>query len=438
MIKLKSLQAILCLFILLVIGCNQVPEPPSWEKIGCKTNSSKIATNKPVTTNELMVYLDTSMSMQGYVALEHRTIFRQTLQILDEVSSILEPRVKTSVCYVSSGVSAAYDSTQLLSASVNRELYVGTETNLNAAIESFATNKARFQVLLTDGVQSLRNSSADTTRERTINKRMRDLIENGWGACVIGIRSQFNGRIFSEVRPNVRQVYRSGEDVESYRPFYLYIFSPDAVALDQLVEKFIKKLLEAGIKKELINELALTSNYVKSEALAEVNIKGGHRANNNKMCYTLRIDPKVGTDQKTIEIKNIPWSSHALNVANTKDLSEMLIWEIISTYPSEPVSGARYPKVTLPKRESNSISLNLEWSSMSGRVEWSGYKLIGRLNLEKSVPLWVKDWSTDNDAEVENANKTLFIKNTLSDLWNNSTLKAEPIVEIYLRIGSKE
>jgi len=63
------------------------------------------------------------------------------------------------------------------------------------------------------------------------------------------------------------------------------------------------------------------------------------------------------------------------------------------------------------------------------------YRLVGRLNAEKVVPVWVKHWSIQTDIKHEDAMKTLNLETSLTGLANNSLLKEQIVAEFCIRVG---
>ena len=142
--------------------------------------NQKIATSEPIpTTDNLVVYLDTSASMAGYVspngktafaATPDGTIFSKTLLELRNVITSLSPQPQVVVRKVDAEVSApSFSDLDLSKASLDRSFYNGRETNLAGAIKSFAEtldknaddkSPPRFHILVTDGVQSADKNNA--------------------------------------------------------------------------------------------------------------------------------------------------------------------------------------------------------------------------------------------------------------------------------------
>ena len=243
---------------LCLLSCSR-GTPPPWNKIITNSSSSP-EPSPPPTAEELVVYLDSSSSMAGYILPRSQTnsVFSRTLQELRNFSTILKPPVSVSVRRVDASVGEALNDTYLTEASINRAAFNGGETNLAGAIETFNGRQAntqtlqkvsesssdtpppaRFHVLVTDGVQSTRqrrDASCTTGSDQfCVRKKILELLDKNWGAYIIGIRSEFDGKIHSEINHSSFAYKTQEKNSSTYRPFYLYIFSPDPVALDGLV-----------------------------------------------------------------------------------------------------------------------------------------------------------------------------------------------------------
>src|SRR6478672_3418041 len=160
-------------------GCTQ--HPPDWKEIVKNPESNSISPPPSVaTTNELVVYLDTSASMAGYITKDGQSIFGKTLRELRYATGTFgNSDAKVLVRRIASDVGPALTDMELTSASQDQNIYRGGETNLAGAIATFKLPAApakppeqsantqvslsdepkvqpipRFHVLVTDGVQS--------------------------------------------------------------------------------------------------------------------------------------------------------------------------------------------------------------------------------------------------------------------------------------------
>lgn len=483
--------AVCCLLLTLLSSCGGSSDPPAWPKVISNRQTPPVPPASE-TTNHLVVYLDTSSSMAGYISPngtavfsaspDGQTIFSHTLQELRNVVTSLNPSVDVVFRRVDASVGPpAFSDLELNQASINRGTYTGKETNLAGAISMFAEplqqnpkkNKdkdedndeekpeppARFHILLTDGVQSTNTQRTDVSCTAgsdyvCIKKKLSALIDKGWGGVVLGIKSEFGGKVYSEVNKGLAIAYESKKrDMKTFRPFYLYIFSPDHAALDKLVALIKERLRLLVGNEEGIREYALTEQYTDGFAKSEITIPKESRdfleksraREEDPVRFTLRIDldtEKSGAKPFLISIKPA-WSKHALDSGTEAELAGLLRWELIPVYPPEAqvnAQGVRYPEIKIVKQEVDAsgnilLSASAQWPPGAGVPEWRAYRLEGRLNFGKQVPPWVQQWSTNLDTTMEVANRTLNLESALSGLWSNSILEQQVVADVYLRVG---
>ena len=60
-----------------------------------------------------------------------------------------------------------------------------------------------------------------------VRQKISELLQDKWGGCILGIRADFHGKVYSEVNRTAIPYETHTNDPASFRPFYLYIFSPD-------------------------------------------------------------------------------------------------------------------------------------------------------------------------------------------------------------------
>lgn len=458
---------------------------PNWDQALKNEHATATASLTPTSvkaTNDLVVYLDTSGSMAGYLSRDGQTIFGKTLRELRYVTGTFSggSDVKVLVRHVGSDVGPTLPDIDLTTASQDPSVFRAGETNLAGAISSFkispqtqqqaklaergdgsngqteaqdASPPARFHVLVTDGVQSTKKGSnvQDCTAgsdQFCVRQKIGELLRQGWGGCVLGIRADFHGKVYSEVNGTAIQYETRSNDPSSFRPFYLYIFSPDPAALDSLIKSLKERLRPFVPEAESIKELNLSFPYTNGVASFELSVaKGSNEAihiNKDKggppeqFNMTVDVNTEIsGPKPITIQVK-IPWSPHALDTGTTDELAKLLTWNLVPIYPANDMKGQRFPEVKIRATEgTGEITLQAMVAFPHGTETPSCrvYKLEGRLNLNQATPQWIRSWSTDLDTTREVGNRTFNLETALLGLWNNSVVKDQVIAKSYLRAG---
>ncbi len=374
----------------------------------------------------------------------------------------------------------------LTTASQDPSVYRAGETNLAGAIGSFKVGyenpsnvqrkpsaqsdgpkldtpepspPARFQILVTDGVQSTKkgNSIQDCTAgsdQFCVRQKIGELLKAGWAGCILGVRADFHGKVYSEVSGAGIPYETKSNDPSSFRPFYFYIFSPDPTALDSLVRSLKDRLRPLLTNcAECLRELNLSFPYTDGFADFDVLIPKESRDAVQKTKnpggppsrFTIHVDvntERSGPKPLTIQIR-VPWSKHAIDAGNEQELMQLLSWEVVPFYPAgQTKERLRFPEIKIigTHLDTGQLVLDATTSFPPGteKPSWKVYSLEGRVNLNQGTPSWIRAWSTDLDTKRDVANRTFNLETALLGLWNNSTAKDQVVAKAYLRIGPSD
>ncbi len=486
-----------CLALLLYCACSSVPDPPSWETVLASQPTPPPAPTAPATANSVVVYLDTSVSLAGYVSADRQgqTVYSRTLQELRNLVSIATPPLDVAVRRVDAGVGTPNPDSFLTQASFDKAVYTGGETNIAGAIGVFnraggantvkpevqkagigqlaageplsaEPPPARFHVLVTDGVQSQRQGKGDCAAgsdQVCVRKRILALLDAGWGGYVIGLRSEFQGKVFSETGGRPVDFTSNKRDAQTFRPFYIYLFSPDRAALDQLVTTLAEQLRPLVPDESAMRTLALSSPYASGAASAALTIPDTPEAgenpadllelespeHENPRGFVLSVDPNTERSAQrvpfTIET-SIPWSANVRAGGVPLELAELIDWQLAvdekyeATLKEQEGNDLRFPELKLAGKEVKpdgkvALSLNAKFPLGTGDPHWRVYRLEGKLNLQQQTPQWIRDWSTNLDTTRDAANKTLYLESALLGLWRNPELEKQIVARIYVVAG---
>ncbi|HEX6096680.1 MAG TPA: hypothetical protein VF432_10180 [Thermoanaerobaculia bacterium] len=420
------------------------------------------------TTDELVIYLDASKSIQGYVQHDGRTIYGKTLRELRNFSSLLSRPLRVSVRRVDGEVGDKVPNVELNRASMSRAIYTGAETNLAGAFAQFGPAVAAagsipvktpvplLQVVVTDGVQSIgaeasQENCAAGTDQVCVRAQMLRWINSGWSAVILGVRSEFNGVIYSEInrlspgQPYAVPYSTSTSDRQSYRPFYLYAFSPDQSALTGFVAT-LKRRLRLTDEHVVMRELPINVDYTsgrmmahvtsRSDATQLISVEGGKKVPTDRL--TVRVDARAQPTADAVLLRvSIPWSPDAADMGTKEELARNLTWDVV---PLLRNGRGRRPEITIGETTVNkdgtiNVPLTPHWPSGTGELSWNVLAIRAKLNFDEDAPQWVRDWSTDLDTSASYGNRTLFLESAVLGLWRSSKLQSRIVSEIYVRVG---
>jgi hypothetical protein len=467
---------------LALAACTQ--RPPEWKDIVKNTEPAVATASSVPTTNELVVYLDTSASMAGYVTKDGQSIFGKTLRELRYATGTFgNSDAKVLVRRIASDVGPALADMELTSASTDQNVYRGGETNLAGAINTFKSPTTpakpseqsantqvslsnppnpepipKFHVLVTDGVQSTKQGSASHecaagSDQFCVRQKIGELLSAGWGGCVLGLRADFHGKVYSEVNHAAIPYETRTSDPKTFRPFYLYVFSPDPSALDALVNSLKDRLRPLLPKSEPIRELNLSFPYatgatefdvaVPKDSKSYIDRSKDHSSPPSKLTLHVDVDTEKSGAKPFSIVAKLPWSNHALDTANETELTQFLSWSVDRVYPAEgKTNGQRFPEIKILQTHVDApgqitIDATAGYPAGTAQPAWCAYHLLAKLNLNQSSPAWIKDWSIDLDTTREVGNRTFNLETALLGLWNASDTKDRTVAEAYIRIGPK-
>lgn len=238
--------------------------------------------------DELVLYIDLSNSMQGYVR-PAGSEFSQVLNRLDTFAANLQPRHGISFRTVGASVAEASADIDLLGRlSHSPELFDQTQSVIADAIRSFdnafrlerneTTGVPRCHVLITDGVQYVAPGAATACRDgndaQCVNEEIRSLIAKGWGVHVFAVRSRFNGKVWQHSRsvPGNKvpsATYHAGAgDLDDYRPFLVMLFTTEASYVGHVADSLRADLGKIGFPAGIVKEIPLTVRLIEATHIA--------------------------------------------------------------------------------------------------------------------------------------------------------------------------
>ena len=482
-----SLQAFIFLTVIACSSCGK--KAPEWkqalkyEPVAGNEEESQLQLS---TTDELVIYLDTSASMAGYVTANGQSIFGKTLRELRYATGTFgTSNAKVLVRRIAADVGPALSDMELTTASQDQSVYRGGETNLAGAISKFALPSQadaessndriavsashssnsenapipRFHILVTDGVQSTRQRSATNdcnagSDQFCVRQKIGELLKQNWGGCVLGIRADFRGKVYSEVSKASISYETRSENPTTFRPFYLYIFSPDRQALDSLVTSLKERLRPLVSNSQPIRELNISFHYLNGATDFDVFVDKDSKsfiARNkdrggppSRLTIEVDVDTEKSGPKPFSVVAKLPWSAHALDTASEAELAQLLNWSVEPIYPPEnETAGKRFPEIKILRAHVDSpgqvtVDVTAQFPRGSEDPCWRVYVLKATLNLtQTTTPSWIREWSVDLDTTRDAGNRTFNLETALLGLWNTSKMKDQVVAKAHIRIGPK-
>lgn len=166
------------------------------------------------------IYLDGTTSMYGYVNYDGGTIYDDAVKELDR--TLTKTWKNDTIRYVKFGDTFQEMNRDTFMQMEQVGFYDQKDTSLQKVVDQMDPNK--LNIIVTDLFQT--NQDLDSLIRSIKNKGMGD----GKAIAVIGMKSQFNGKIF-DVGKNMSSLnYQTTGEEDSYRPFYVLVMGNESDA----------------------------------------------------------------------------------------------------------------------------------------------------------------------------------------------------------------
>jgi hypothetical protein len=184
------------------------------------------------------VFLDSTLSMQGFVSAGTNSNFQQTVPILE--SAVISGWAGGETHFFKFGNQIEALTNRSYLDAVKPEFYLDSDYNLLTLIENVIDSAKldHLTVIVTDLFQN--NSDVNQLSD----KIKRKYIAAGLGVGVFGIKSEFKGEVYDVGPKNYSFPYVSGGDPKKFRPFYLLVLGSHSD-----VAKYFEALTYAGLNK---------------------------------------------------------------------------------------------------------------------------------------------------------------------------------------------
>lgn len=242
------------------------------------------------------IYLDGTTSMSGYVNYSGGTIYDDAVKELDR--TLTKNWKNDSIRYIKFGDTFQEMNRDTFMQMEQVGFYDQKDTSLQKVVDQMDPNK--LNILVTDLFQT--NQDLDSLIRSIKNKGMGE----GKAIAVVGMKSQFNGKIF-DVGKNMSSLdYQTTGEEDSYRPFYVLVMGNenDTRVFVKSYQNSLPKNANAatmflssnlGIDTKLEEDKASNKKEKGKENAAKMAVLPNLTSSNEVMQYRLKTEDALST-----------------------------------------------------------------------------------------------------------------------------------------------
>ncbi len=301
MMKRITMLIMLLLISMAVYGCGGGTSGNSRE-----VEKPQVTAQQKSDNIDAAVYLDGTFSMGGYVNYPSTTVYSDGLKNIERTLTGTWKQEK--IQYIKFGDSLQTLSREQFLQANSVAFYQEKDTSLQIVVDSMDKNK--LNILVTDLFQT--NNDIDSLILSLKKACFADSIK---AMALIGVKSQFNGKIYDVGKSSASFMYASKDDKATYRPFYLLVIGneADVRAFTQNYAKSINddKLLKAALfSKHMGTDVVLTpgkpiKNGKKENMASMAQISSLLGSNSDILQYRLKLDEKQSGFYSTLTASNV-------------------------------------------------------------------------------------------------------------------------------------
>ena len=264
--KLIFFLLFLCFFI--VSGCGsgakRAVDPPEIKK---QTKAESV---------DIDVYIDGTVSMGGFVNFPDSTVYVNSLKAIEQAAA--SAWKKENINYVKFGDKFTALNRASFNDVVSPAFYNESSTRLDQTFEQADVNK--LNVIITDLFQT----------DQDVNSIMlllkRKFLVNDKAIAIIGIKSQFDGTVYDVGKTKASFEYKSGDNKESYRPFY-FVITGNIDEVNCLITA-----LNKTFPKDIEHKTVIFEKNLGEEAVISVDTKNKLKGTDNPLPRITNLLPK--------------------------------------------------------------------------------------------------------------------------------------------------
>jgi hypothetical protein len=387
----------------LLNGCDKAPEKKPLPEVELK---------------DISVYVDTSVSMRGYFrnrpqdgTLFQRFIWNGLSLSLREVLTNEKIYLTTFGSEIDKPLDLGPSETFLKkfrfeSKEDIKSFFSDKDTKLVELFDNKALTEDRLFVIMTDGLPSAPDGSGPDPRIKTVIRKK--VLDQGFHLWLIGLCSEFQGIVYSE-SPG-----KTGSKVSFYyhgvRPVYIWVGTKKMQEGNAVVHEFYDRLRQM-IDEEADERLAVELIEFPCIELPRAKLNLSKDDIHGEPISKVKIFPKknyleVWTSKKFIGDVDIPlvieWEGEEINHNLKLSFNHEAVWQM---------------------NAKGTWALNLKSDRIPRRMN-----II--MKAAPQINKWWETWSTDDDSRIKNADKTLYLRRLVEDLYVHNEIEAG---ELHLR-----
>jgi len=428
------------------------------------TSDESLVLSKDLVTD---IYFDSTLSMQGFVQDNGNSYYQQTIAALERPiissggqvnffefgSETDDSKIENSSNKESSSKTNIKPLPDRSYREANKKSFYADpkkKTFIHNVLDS--ANKSHLNIVITDLFQ-------DQTDIDLLSKQIgKNFIKQGQAVGVFGIKSQFQGKIYDVGRNNYSFDYINGEDIKTYRPFYILAFGQHSDIADYFSKLANTEIASNSEKHIIIFSKFLANKNIPISQTETLDIRGLNEVDgvfvseskNNPNFKEFNIIKNVNDNfyKTTLPFDSLPYIANFTqitpfitncqcqnnkgaqndsnanntneNIRNDLQISDAITIDLTSN--NDPENGSAMGNNGNSNVGSNTQTLNIENNEKEDSSNTYKINLTAKILPEKieansvncfhvvlrpekySLPKWISEWNL-TDGEIENWNR---------------------------------
>lgn len=285
------MKKLLCILYLLVF---------SLMFVGCSNKSSNFnsrSVEPPPNINnnysesiDVAMYIDGTYSMSGYVNFPYSTSYSNWIKSIER--TITSNWKKETIQYIKFGDNNRVLSRNQFLESNHPEFYQELDTSLQNVISNMDANK--MNIVITDLFQT--NQDIDSL---VMELKKQSFSDEEKALALIGIKSQFNGKIYDIGKNRLSVDYKTTDDNATYRPFYIMVMGKE-----NDIRVFVDGLKKNIAKDELYKVVMFSKNLGNDLRLvAGKNINNSKNKDGERIANMAKMSTMLGSNSDVLQYR---------------------------------------------------------------------------------------------------------------------------------------